>query len=68
MFLKINCRPIHADAVGSVTVQVEPDLLLISQASPTATVKLAVLVTGADTVLTTGVVQVGVPAPALVNI
>ena len=39
--------------VGSVTVQLEPDLLLISQVSPAATVKFAVLVTGAP------------PAPAM---
>ena len=37
-----------ADAVGKVTVQVEPDLLLIDQTSVAATVKLAVWVTGAD--------------------
>ena len=37
------------DGVGKVTVQVEPDLLLISQTSVAATVKSAVLVTGAET-------------------
>jgi len=68
IFLKINCRPIQLAAAGKVTVQVEPDLLLIIQASPFATAKLAVLVTGADTVLTAGVAQVGVPAPALINV
>ena len=47
MFLKTNWRPDHEAAAGSVTVQVEPDLLLISQFSLAATVKLAVLVTGA---------------------
>ena len=30
-FLNVNWRPEYADAEGSVTVQVEPDLLLISQ-------------------------------------
>jgi hypothetical protein len=47
------------DAVGKVTVQVEPDLLLISQTSVAATVKSAVLVTGADGAL---VVAANVPA------
>ena len=42
-------------ALGSVTVQDEPDLLLISQVSPAATVKLAVLVTGAVAVPATTV-------------
>ena len=37
------------DGVGKVTVQVDPDLLLISQTSVAATVKSAVLVTGAET-------------------
>ena len=37
------------DGVGKVTVQVEPDLLLISHNSVAATVKSAVLVTGAET-------------------
>ena len=37
------------DGVGKVTVQVEPDLLLISQTSVAATVKSAVLVAGAET-------------------
>ena len=37
------------DGVGRVTVQVDPDLLLISQTSVAATVKSAVLVTGAET-------------------
>ena len=37
------------DGVGKVTVQVEPDLLLISQTSVAATVKSATLVTGAET-------------------
>ncbi len=49
MFLKTNWRPTHEAAAGSVTVQVEPDLLLINQVSPSATVKSAVLVTGAAT-------------------
>jgi hypothetical protein len=35
------------DAVGSVTVHDEPDLLLINQDSLAVTVKFAVLVTGA---------------------
>ena len=37
------------DGVGKVTVQVEPDLLLINHNSVAATVKSAVLVTGAET-------------------
>ena len=36
------------DAVGKVTVQVEPVLLLMNQVSPAPTVKSAVLVMGAD--------------------
>ena len=36
------------DGVGKVTVQVEPDLLLINQTSVAATEKFAVWVTGAD--------------------
>ena len=48
MFLKVKVRPDHADAVGSVAVQVDPDLLLMIQVSLSATVKSAVLVTGAD--------------------
>ena len=42
-------RPELVEGVGKVTVQVEPDLLLISHSSAAATVKSAVLVTGADT-------------------
>jgi hypothetical protein len=48
MFLKVKYLPDHALAVGRVTVHVEPDLLLMSQVSLSATVKSAVLVTGAD--------------------
>jgi hypothetical protein len=49
MFLKVNVRPVQDEAAGSVTVQVDPDLLLMYQISPSATVKSAVLVTGAPT-------------------
>ena len=49
IFLKVNDRPVHDEAAGSVTVQVDPDLLLIYQMSPLETVKSAVLVTGAAT-------------------
>jgi len=49
IFLNVNSRPVQLEAAGSVTVQVEPDLLLIYQMSPLATVKSAVLVTGAAT-------------------
>ena len=49
MFLNVNVRPDQDDAAGKVTTQVEPDLLLIYQTSPLATVKSAVLVTGAAT-------------------
>ena len=48
-FLNDNCRPDQDDAAGNVTVQVEPVLLLMYQISPLATVKSAVLVTGAAT-------------------
>ena len=50
MFLKFNCRPVLVEVVGNVTVQVDPDLLLINQVSPAPTVKSAVLVMGADVV------------------
>ena len=49
MFLKVNVRPDQDDAAGKVTVQAEPDLLLMYQTSPLDTVKSAVLVTGAAT-------------------
>jgi hypothetical protein len=48
VFLKFNCRPVLVEGVGKVTVQVEPDLLLMNQVSPAPTVKSAVLVMGAD--------------------
>ena len=47
IFLKVKHRPVHDDAAGNVTVQVDADLLLMYQMSPLATVKSAVLVTGA---------------------
>ena len=47
IFLNVTCRPVYADGVGRVTVQVDPDLLLITQESVAAKVKSAVLVTGA---------------------
>ena len=47
IFLKVRYLPTYKDAEGKVTVQVEPDLLLMSQVSLAATVKFAVLVTGA---------------------
>jgi hypothetical protein len=49
MFLNVKVRPVHDDAAGKVTVQVDPDLLLMYQISPLATVKSAVLVIGAPT-------------------
>lgn len=48
-FLIVSLRPVYVDAVGSVTVQVDAALLLMSQMSVAATVKSAVLVTGAAT-------------------
>ena len=50
IFLNVTCRPVYADGAGKVTVQVDPDLLLITQDSVTAKVKSAVLVTGAAVV------------------
>ena len=47
MFLKVNSRPVLVEGEGKVTVQVDPDLLLINQVSPAPTVKSAVLVSGA---------------------
>ena len=45
MFLKVRYLPGHVEAVGKVTVQVDPDLLLMYHAL-VPTVKLAVTVTG----------------------
>lgn len=59
IFLKVNSRPVLVDAEGKVTVQVEPDLLLMNQVSPAPTVKSAVFVIGAETVLA---VEANVPA------
>jgi hypothetical protein len=47
MFLNVTCRPVQEDAAGIVTVQVDPDLLLITQVSALPKTKFAVLVTGA---------------------
>lgn len=47
IFLITTDRPVQLEAAGKVTVQVEPDLLLMTQFSEAARVKSAVLVTGA---------------------
>lgn len=52
MFLNVTCRPVQEDAAGNVTVQVAPDLLLITHASVSAKTKFTVLVTGAAVVET----------------
>jgi hypothetical protein len=43
-FLNVTARPVHEDAMGKVTVQVDPDLLLITHASEGASPKSAILV------------------------
>ena len=47
LFWNVRYRPEYVAADGSVTVQVDPDLLLMIHVSLVATVKSAVLVTGA---------------------
>lgn len=47
IFLNTTDLPVQLEAAGRVTVQVDPDLLLITQFSEAARVKLAVLVIGA---------------------
>jgi hypothetical protein len=57
-----------ADADGSVTVQVEPDLLFINHVSVDATLKSAALVTGAFVVTVPLVATLIEPVPLVMDI